>query len=675
MKNIHYIALSALALAGLAACEEEHDFPVTDKGPEMTVVSYSEKAAMGGTIRFEVTLNDRLPLSTLKAELYFDEEKVAGTELRTKESGTYTGSVEVPYYADLPDGTATLKMLGQNNQFGLTVKDLEVAVARPNPAYLTFVTTDGKEMQANRTDADYVYALTAEMPQAISGYFKTPAIDDDGTVLTFGWDAQNKKLTAGSTDAIPYTYLNAGEWTIKADIKTFATEPFLVPVKFGGKYMETVDNGYALTLDLEEGSTYAIEGIDGIGDYEGDVDYFTKDGGDLKLVAPSGNYRVVIDTKNSFVYAEVCKDGAPASLQSDGTGAIWIVGEKVGKPTLDNEVGWNTSKALCMAPFEPGKYRITLVAGKSLKTDAVNFKFYGGAKSWDNEFKHDRLTTSSQIVGIGTGAVDETGEKHDDGNLYVKPGMAFEEGKAYVFTIDVTVGVDKAVLTVEEKSETTDTDPYLVVIEQVDENTLAATLNLTQGKLIKLAGFDLSQWWIDDNYLAPAADGTLTVKVVNGKYRITAKQDVKRIYVQRVNADGSEVTVNADGTGGIWLMGWGVGAPSQDHQFGFEPGKAYCMAEIAPAVYRLTGKAGPEKGSAPGDYFRYDYVSMKFFHQNGWGGEMTNPTLAPGTETLLKAGGNLELADGVQLEEGAVYEFTVDLTAGKDTAVVTFRKK
>lgn len=673
MKKIFGCFALAALVAGTVGCEKDKELKTTDVGPVMTVGSYSKDVIMGDSIRFEVTLQDPIALSTLRAELYFDDEKVSETQIRTKENGTYSGAIAVPYYKDIADGTALLRLMGQNIQFGLTTQEYDVNVTRPNPETLTFVTEE-KEYTVKRT-ADYAYALTADLPQAVSGYFRAPALES-GVELTFGWDSSNKTLAVGSTEPIPYTSLGAGEWTIKVNIKTFETEPFLVPVKLGDQYMETVDNGYALTLDLEKGASIALSGVENIAEYKADVDYFELTDGTLKVLAPSGNYRTFVDTKLKYVYAEVYKDGAPASLQADGTGAMWIIGEKVGKPNLDNEVGWTTEKALCMVPVEKGKFRITLVAGTSVGAEVINFKFYGEAKSWGNEFKHDRLTTTSDLVGIGTGEVDETGEKHDDGNLYLKSGVTLEEGVAYWFTVDVSAGQDNAVLTVEKAGETSgDDDPYLVEVEQIDENTMTASLQLVKGKKIGLSGFDLTGWWVDDNYLQPAADGTFTVKVVDGKYRITARKDTKQIRVQRINADGSDVEVNADGTGGIWMMAWGLGIPSQDSQFGFTEGKAYCMAEVEPAVYRLTGKAGPEKGSAVGDYFRYDYVSFKYFHQNGWGGEMTNPTLAEGTEKLLKlAGTNLELADGVELVQGATYQLTIDLTAGKDKPVVSFVK-
>ena len=49
---------------------------------------------------------------------------------------------------------------------------------------------------------------------------------------------------------------------------------------------------------------------------------------------------------------------------------------------------------LVMAPIEAKKYQITVVAGKQITIDGVNFKFYGG-KGWEMNI---RVTESLQIV-------------------------------------------------------------------------------------------------------------------------------------------------------------------------------------------------------------------------------------------------------------------------------------
>lgn len=149
-----------------------------------------------------------------------------------------------------------------------------------------------------------------------------------------------------------------------------------------------------------------------------------------------------------------------------------------------------------------------------------------------------------------------------------------------------------------------------------------------------------------------------------------------RLSVKRVNADGTEMTLQADGSGAIWLMGWGVGSPSLGSQFGWNPGQAYCVAEVSPKVYQFNGKAGPENGSSYGDRFRFDYLSFKFFHQDGWGGEFGEGALAMqgNTSSLLKNTGNFELADGVQLEQGATYRVTIDFSGGVENGKIEMEK-
>mgnify|MGYP003290560501 CR=1 FL=1 len=210
-------------------------------------------------------------------------------------------------------------------------------------------------------------------------------------------------------------------------------------------------------------------------------------------------------------------------------------------------------------------------------------------------------------------------------------------------------------------------------LEQIDAANYAGVFALNQGDVLVPTGFgDLSAWWADTNYVDTTATG-LKFKPVSGNYKISVNTDTKTVMFKRVNADGTDATLADDGTGAIWLMGWGVGAPSLDNQFGWDAGKAYCMPEVAPGIYEFIGYAGPEKGSVIGQYFRYDYISMKYFHQNGWGGEMTaeNTTL---DSSLLKVAGNLELADGVQLEDGEMYVLTIDASAGKGNVVVKFEK-
>ena len=78
------------------------------------------------------------------------------------------------------------------------------------------------------------------------------------------------------------------------------------------------------------------------------------------------------------------------SLNGDGTGALWIIGnEGVNKPTWDAvNHGWWTGvdSDVCLTPIKAKVYQVTLTVGKQLRATDVNFKFFGQA-NWGIEFK------------------------------------------------------------------------------------------------------------------------------------------------------------------------------------------------------------------------------------------------------------------------------------------------
>ena len=134
-----------------------------------------------------------------------------------------------------------------------------------------------------------------------------------------------------------------------------------------------------------------------------------------------------------------------ATLNDDGTGALWIIGDGIGKPSVaTNAVGWTTEKGLCMSQIEAKKYQVTVVAGEQIKSDDINFKFFH-QQGWGGEYKNDALSTTSDLVFIGDGT-----NGRDAGNLGLVEGKSLENGVAYRFTVDVTAGVSSAVLTVEK---------------------------------------------------------------------------------------------------------------------------------------------------------------------------------------------------------------------------------
>ncbi|GEM_PF-4556682 len=211
----------------------------------------------------------------------------------------------------------------------------------------------------------------------------------------------------------------------------------------------TTISTYSADVDLQKGQAVTLEGIDDIADWWIDPDFFTRiEGTDNKFVfqAIDGSYRIDADQDLKYFTVQVLSGGAPATLNADGTGAIWVIGDgQIGKPTNANGINWEPNNALCLAPIGDLKYRITLVAGSQIGTQAINFKFFH-QKGWGTEFTNHKITHTSNLILLGDGS-----NGADPGNLMLQPGVTLEDSASYEFVVDVSAGNNSAVLTVTKK--------------------------------------------------------------------------------------------------------------------------------------------------------------------------------------------------------------------------------
>lgn len=676
MKTLKYIALSLLVAACTTACKDDPELLTTDVGPEMTVVSVDASGVFGGQVNFEVTMTDRYALSTLKAQVYFDDEMVAEEVIRTKSDGTYTGAVTLPFYKNVPDGEATLRFVGQNVRFGTTTIERSLPVSRPKPAYLNFV-LDEVEYRMEPTDNPYEYAVTDEFPQKPQGYISTPGLDDAGSVVTFGYDTETAGIVADSTDPIPFANSNAGEFTITFNLLTFEGSPF-IKLLFGDTEMTMLDNdNYYIVTTLTQNQTYSLTGVADFGDWNVDVDFFErKDASkpeDLTFLPMTGMYKVTANFKHSYLKIEAMKSSTElATLNDDGSGAIWAIGDtNIGKPSTKNSASWSPENGgLCLARVEAKKYQLTLVAGISLNASSFDFKFFH-QKTWGGEFGGDDITTASSIVKIS-----------DSGNLGLVEGKTLDLGGIYRFTVDITGGNTAAVLTVEKIGEQ-ELPPADITVNgtkmtQIDVDNYQIDLDLTQGQTLTLGGDDVfTPAWINPDFFEVASATSVKLVPVTGKYRITANLATKVIDALVLNADGSGLaTLGDDGHGAVYFIGYGIGSPAAVNQPGWTTEKGVCVPESASGIYKMTAQAGEEGSTILGQRFRVSGWSGKFFKNRGWDG-MGAFSLASGAEAFLSIAGdgNIEIASGVTLEEGATYELTLDVTAGNDKPVLSLVKK
>ena len=686
MKTLKYIALSLLAAACTTACQDDPELLTTDIGPEMTAVSSDASGVFGGKVGFEATMTDRYALSTLKAQVFFDDEMVAEEVIRTKENGTYSGTVTLPFYKNIPDGEATLRLVGQNVRFGVTTLERPLNVTRPKPDHLTFV-LGGQEYRMEPTGVDYEYAVTADFPQKPQGYITTPDLDGQGSVVTFGYSAEQGGIVSDSTEPIPFANSNAGEFAVTFNLKTFEGSPF-IKLLFDNTEMTMVDNdNYSIVTTLTQNQTYTLTGVSDFAGWDIDRDFFERADESnpeaLTFLPMSGMYKVTANFKHSYLRIEAMKSATEyASLNADGSGnAIWTVGAGIGKPVIKNGDGWDmASTGLCLARVADKKFQITLVAGISINASSFNFKFFW-PKDWDKgEFLGKEDASFANPYGVLTTASDLI-EISDGGNLGLAEGKTLELGGIYRFTIDVSGGTMAAVLTVEHDGNqplpAADLQINGTKMAQLDADNYQLDLDLTQGQTLTFGGADMfTPAWINPDFFEAVSAASAKVIPVSGKYRILANLATKVIDALVLNADGSGLaTLSDDGHRAVYFIGYGIGSPAAADEPGWTTEKGVCVPEAAPGIYKMTAQAGKEGSTVLGQRFRVSGWDGKFFGARGWA-DLGALTSTPGTEALLDVSkGNINMAADVTLEEGADYELTLDCTGGKNAPVLTFVKK
>lgn len=541
-------------------------------------------------------------------------------------------------------------------------------IERPVFESLTLVTDSGAEYAMTRSDG-HTYSVTANFPAEVNAMITTPAVEGAEEGLIFGWESGAVALDGAAY--IPYNGGLAGEYEITFNTFDFSASPF-VEITINGNKLSLGDaNVYSGVMDLTQGETLKIEGnAAGFSDWWIDPDFFsTVAEGEYTFLPVSGKYTVYLDFTNKYIKVErMNSDGSLGTLQSDGTGAVWLIGDaNVGKPDMSNGASWSPEAGgLCLAEVSPKIHQITLSAGVNILASEVNFKFFH-QKTWGGEFGGGTLTIEPSEENDAS-ALFITGES--DGNIHVADDAALNPGTTYRFTIDLTNAtysgnvMSGGILRIQAVGEVElPAEVYKlngVEFQMVSSSEYQGAFDLTRGCALNLEGnLNLGSFYFDPDYVTIGSTGA-TFSSSDGKYRVKLFPTAGYVTFDKLNSEGTDFAQYSDA---LWLMGWGTAHPVMSSQMGWNPGLAYCLAEVQDNVYQFTGVAVPETdGTTMGGRFRTDYLSFKFFGQNGWGNEMGSVTLTENAQKFLKQNGNIELADDVKLTEGKTYRLTIDMS-------------
>lgn len=442
MKKSIYIIL---VLAGILTMNSCSDDEFLSGNPDMEFITGKMSALYGDSLPFTIKASDvDVPLSTLKAKLFYGEELVSETVLRTRTSGEdYTGKVFIPYYPNVIDGRATLKFVLQNIHFTTTEMEREVVLSRPDFPYVTLVDEMGEEYLMKKQSL-YNYSVTGSFPQDLKAYIKTPKVGENGNELTFGWDNDNLLSEGKNVNPITFSGTAAEPYEVTFNALTYEVTP-LVNVLFDGEKMTAQDaNTYLIQKSFTQGQSIVVSGIDMSGWWI-NPDYFTKESnGTLTFLPVDGKYRVVANMKQKYFGITRMDGDNDASLSDSGHGAIWLMGWGVGSPSLNFQFGWNDGNNYCVPEISSRKYQFTGVAGpehNSVYGQRFRFDYISGKFFFQNGYGNEFCQLT--LANDGTESLIQL---TDSKNIELASGASLEEGATYVLTVDLTAGNDKGVL-------------------------------------------------------------------------------------------------------------------------------------------------------------------------------------------------------------------------------------
>lgn len=407
--------------------------------------------------------------------------------------------------------------------------------------------------------------------------------------------------------------------------------------------------------------------------------FFSHDtGGTYTFNAIDGTYLVQADHDHEYLQIRPCDEtGKPVTLQDDGTGTVYVIGENVGFPTATgNPVGWNTDRALAMAPVGSKKYELTFIVGKEIGT-TCGFKFYGQT-DWGKEFyvtsseSHPyRLTSVSDVMGLGTAQKGESDVS--DGYPYFKSDANVTIGDTVVLSLDFSDGDALGTFDAKLSKSQTAFNPRMNGIPFKPDETYGYSLITTIGTGLKCVfsgtdAFKDNAWYMDPDFFKPDGSGNYTFIPIHGLYEFIADFNLKYIKVFPVSKqeDGScqVITYNKEtGKGSVWAIGnKGLGKPSfaaNGHDWWSDVLYALPLAEIKDKVYQLTLTAGEQ--------IQGDNISFALYGQPGWDiqfGENPLMVLQENARNFIStdARGNISGTQGAKLENGQTIVFLLDCT-------------
>lgn len=206
-----------------------------------------------------------------------------------------------------------------------------------------------------------------------------------------------------------------------------------------------------------------------------------------------------------------------------------------------------------------------------------------------------------------------------------------------------------------------------------DWKSFSVNVYLERGKTYTATGDDAflaADFYEDPDFFVKSGGGRFTFLALSGYYNIKFVPETKSFRIYAISENGNPLSLNDDGTGALWAIGSeGLHKPLYSYisnqGWWTDTDHATCLAPVDNRKYQMTLTIGRQ--------LKADNVDFKFFGQAGWGTELSpvrDYKISSASNVFLIGNkavnghddGNVYVADGVTLQDGKTYRFTVDMS-------------
>jgi hypothetical protein len=444
-KSIYIINLACLSAIFVSCSNDDKTVSSTPVIESLTITS--QEALLSDSIRFNAKVSDdKTPLSTLEVNLSVNDSVISHRSIRTKGNAVdlKDEALFVPFIRNIKESDdMKLDFTLINIDGNEASKTMTIKAKRPTlPSSLFAILRDKTVVELVQSEDDpNVYE--SEEGSYASTFSAKVATANTLTNAQFIWNGTNQSNQAiignisGADIKFAYPDYLVQKIIFNANTFEFSMEGIYINIQINGTQLKADGDFLTATVAFQKGQAVTIKGIDNLKDaYNRDFFTYDETNKSCTFAGESGNWEVYYSYKYNYLWINRMDDVAPATY--------WIIGSGfTSMPRWDDDYpgDWNLDDVLevaYMMQLSKNVYQAHVYIANECDMQIFS------NRTWDAKYA---VFSNDRFSGDSTG-LSAAGSVNAD----IVSGDGFTPGY-YCVTMDISNGLDKAVITFKKETE------------------------------------------------------------------------------------------------------------------------------------------------------------------------------------------------------------------------------